>query len=650
MAYCLTETNERIDITEKIDLSMISPLRERTNTYSMPFAIYSSPEIDILFGRASHIEARDNKIRELNVVMVMDILRLRGVLRVLSIKNGFYECIFIGQNSVNYRLSQVKLAEIDLGLADLSTFFDIDINEYAEHIISVDGLKAICFPPLTNYLITDKFAFYAPVAPIVNFFQYDTVHQDGGTYIGIGDIRFAPAIFINYVLNKIFESVGLEISENALNESPFTDLAFVSNNLIGDFAFAEYTSSSYEYSISNIVVDDTSAIISLVHKNMSIINENGFIKLYNLTIDEAQNFEGRVVQIEKIDFVEYALEIKINEGELSSATGSLGKIRIMYLSVTQPESINIADHMPDMTALEFIEAVEKQTGTIMVPNEIRNNVRFIKLDNIIMDKSYVDVTQFSGKLEDVKLNENDGYAISYTGTSDEYYDERVLEISDKHQLKDSVASQVDLPMFDNDNGDVRLVIDENMYYAWETANYGSRQVNTASSIYIGSWKTYSENFIKKSEGNEDYTIEINTKPVISGPAHYFSAGFNIPRIDIAYNNLVATERTETGIRTLFFGELTNYFPLATTETDELSLKIFGDTGLYEKLYKNFLHWRLDRYREAKTIICFPYHLFTTFKWDKKYKINGTDYLIMDIQLSQEGNKAIVFGETFIARV
>jgi hypothetical protein len=638
----------RIDIPGDVELTMVSPLKERINTYSMPFDIWASPEIDILFGRAGNINARDNKIREISGLMVLDIVRMCGMLRVLKDSDGIYSCTFTGQNSINYSLGSIKLTDIDFGTADCSDFFDIGYDSIDDHYISIGPDIALCFPPVTNYKAFDNFPFVYPNY-MINAVGYLYPPNLSSIYWSDG-YDFAPAISVSYALKKIAQAFGINLTENILTGIPWTKLFFMTNKLVTEISFTDILDNNVIFSITKIVVEETKVTLTVQSGDMVRILVNDCMKMYNLTISKKRNFEGRIVQITDIDRDENTISFEMEEGELENAEGSLGNIRLMNRHVVPILTFELADCMPDLTCLEFIEAIEGQTGSLFIHDEMSRDARLVSLDNIILDNDYTDVTQYAGQISEKNLTEETGFSLSYEGEDDEYFSDRVKELNENHTLKDPVAVISDLPLSDNEDGDVRLVTDQNILYVWNSYNYGSRQLNETTSVYLGSWIKFSENFMKLTSGDGSFPVEIKSRPLITGNIHPFSYGFTTPRLDKPFNHLITKVKTNIGVRTLFLEELVNGYPLPKSENDDISLSISGPIGIYEKLYKNYLHWRIDRYREAQTKIHWPYHLFTSFKWDKKYRINGTDYFIMDMKLSQKGSGPIRFGEATIARV
>ena len=123
----------------------------------------------------------------------------------------------------------------------------------------------------------------------------------------------------------------------------------------------------------------------------------------------------------------------------------------------------------------------------------------------------------------------------------------------------------------------------------------------------------------------------------------------VPRIDVPMNTSFTTEYSDAGVRLLFFGSLTDGYPLASFENNYLKLSPDGTNGIYEKLYKHWIEWQLNRAREATVIINWPVRMLNSFKWESKYRIQNTNYLVKEINFKTGKNGRFFFGETILVR-
>lgn len=647
MAHFITADDETIYIEEEISFKMISPLKEKTNSYSFPFNIPITPETSLIFERAEITDAKNNKIRVLEGTMVMDIIPFIGVLRLTNI-NDKYKCSFIGQNRSYYILTKNKLPEIDLGIVEIPEFTGILKSDIEEFYFNVNNVKAFCFPPFENNKARDNYPFDDRGTNIYNHFMYHPNHAGGYAPAWF----YVPAYFINFLIKHILNCLGFYVGYNVLDNAKFGNLFLLSDYILSNYDYTESEGDEYQWDIEEIIIDEENekVILQLEEKSLVHLYLYDQIKIYDLNIEESYNYEGRILQIDEIDTINYLVTVDINYKEIKGYTGDVGKIRRVQKDIVLDAEHSMNKTLPSITPAEFITAIENLLGIVMIPSDSKNEINIYSLKDILLDDKYEDVSGHAGKIKEAELNTYDGFEIVFTGTKDDYYEERVKNINKDQNICNTVATKGDLPTTGNNNLDVRYVIDEGNYYIWNTANYGSRQLNSSTQIYLGSWMFFSEGFWMSDKGDSNLEIKIEAVPIVSGKGLYYSSSFKIPRLDIPLNSPVTTEYSETGIRVAFLNEITDTYPLAKTENDYISLKVNGEKGLYEQCYKEYIEWKLNRYRESNCSIYWPYHLLSAFPWQRKFRIKNTNYFALEINLRQKGSGRIVFDETLLARI
>ena len=641
MAYFQTNKGDKIYIDQDIEYTMYSPLFDDKNSFSKSFTLTETEEISIILERAGEIDARNNKVRLLEGVLVAGILQFYGILRVTTPNEYKYECNFTGQGAANRSMSNTTINKLDLGNAGITDLFTKQRTSLDHFFHYINGEKAICFPPYYNFEFSSKYPFIDNTYwPLINYFNYISKPKYNDS---IG--KFTPFFLVNFIVKRVIGTLGYNIIENKLDNEMFRNLLFFSNRAISNFNFVEQ---QYEYTIDSITVDDNK-VIAKVTGNTAIAVIRLFVKMYDLVIPEKKNFEGRIVQIKEIDSDASTFTLDIDPTEISGTTSYSGKLKYVVNEYSYNQNFPIKDHMPQISLLEFKKVLENNFGLVFIPSETGRDIRIKSMVDILNNPNATDITSYAGKITDKELVPNNGFNIRYSTPSDSFYKERVTEISELYTLKEPVATISALPSSGNNDRDVRLVKDENVYYVFNEADYGSRQVNTTTNIYLGRWKFFSDPFFQMIEGTDRIEKEIKSAPLVRSIPGYQSNYHKVPRVDIAANTSWVKENTDPGIRFVFLDRLENGYPVAEYKNEYMSLEIHGPNGIYEKFYKRIFHWLLDRSRNILSHIQWPVHQLLSFRWDKKVSIKGTKYLVKSIPVIIRKNDSIEFGSSELVR-
>ncbi len=204
-----------------------------------------------------------------------------------------------------------------------------------------------------------------------------------------------------------------------------------------------------------------------------------------------------------------------------------------------------------------------------------------------------------------------------------------------------------MPLNGNENNDVRYVKEEKAFFVWNTAPFGTRQLNNTTTLYLGNWQFFSE-WTDYGDIEGDLIIESIFSPIPKYKHFLYGYGRELPRIEIATNHENSFEHVDGGLRFMFF-DLDAGFPIVNIENNEISLKLHGDKGIFEKFHKKTFEWKLNRYRQCKSKIQWPTHLINNFAWDMKYRIKDTNYLVEKITMYIRHDDRIRFGDTELAR-
>ncbi|MBA7534799.1 hypothetical protein ES705_27048 [subsurface metagenome] len=576
----------------------------------------------------------------------MDVISFIGILRLTQIKDK-YRCNFTGQNRLYWLLNKQKLTEMDLGQIELPDFKLINKTKIDDFYFEKDGEKAYCFPPVQNTKVYDKYSYNESGYDVLNYLQR-TFPSGSQVYI---DWYYVPAYFLNFLVKYTLGHLGLHINYNILDDSKFKNSFLLSSYIITDQEFTEVEGSTNQFDVDSIIINEQNKVVlQLEEKSMTPLTPDCFVKLYDLSIEEHYNFEGRIVQVLERDSENYQIVTDIDKNHIKASSGSVGKIRKMKNNYVLDDIFEMNKTMPNITPLELINTIEDLFGVLIVPSEAKNEINIYGIKEMLLDNKFIDITAYAGKTKEKQLNNYTGYTIAFTGKKDDYFNERVRNLERDHTICDPVQSIGNLPVNNNKNGDVRYIIDENNYYKWNAAGYGSRRSITSALINTGNWAFFSEGYWLNNSGDNNLEINIKAVPILAGYGSPQAYNNLIPRIDVPFNSSVTKEYTDIGVRVAFLNKLSNGYPVASVRNDDVSLEITGEDGLYEQCYKEFIEWKLNRHRECKCSVYWPYQLLSLFHWERKYRIKNTNYFIMEINLSQKGTEQIKFKDTILARV
>lgn len=673
MAWFITENNEKLYISDKISGTLISPLKERMNSHTFPFKIPVHIDSDKFFERASNINAKNNKVRQITGWMVLNnIVRFYGVLTSKSINSNFYDCSFTGQcanwSKMKKMLSELELGEIDISARSAINYEIVPDGQYGyynlyhalEKYYYENGDIVISFPPYYNFNKTNSYNF-----EITNDSKILINGRSLDDTPGFHQQFDCPLLQVKFILKRIFNSLGFNVSFNEFDKGLLSNIFLLSNYSTSYIQFTEIDT-IYDIPIDSIKNENSQLWIYCTSSNQTDFDKImfgaeglGYVKLYDLTINKKNDFEGRIFHVTEFDRDIKKFAIDIGDSSIEDAT-ICGKIKGMIIKMLQNTTCKIHEHLPYLYLSDFIEILQNAFNIVLIPSESKMEVKIRSYKDILLAKEYIDITEISNDVTELTMNELKGITISYTGDPDDYYSKFVDEIPSDYNKKDAVDSLSLLPMTGNIDKDIRLVRDRSEYYVWDTINYGSRQSNNTTYLFLGNWSFYCKNYVSKTIGEGDgLKIEINATPIINCadfseiPAvedsdwNWFDVLIGrrkqtLPRIDMACNASFIKDKTNIGVKFCFLN--------GENKIDGFGLHIDGEDSIYENCYKHYAEWRLNRYKEGRCVINWNDKDITNFAWDKKRKIKDTQYLVFEIPFEQEGNKPIVYGDSLLVRV
>lgn len=303
--------------------------------------------------------------------------------------------------------------------------------------------------------------------------------------------------------------------------------------------------------------------------------------------------------------------------------------------------IDLKNHVPVITVHEFLKQAFMFTGIVAFVRDGSKTVDLKSIRDIILSKDYIDISEYCGIVDEIVNPDLEGFVLQMVADgTDEYYKNMlpVSEFKSEYNFKDPVLTKNDLPVPFSETNDVRYVVGENAFYIFSKSFLNS----------VNGWKFLVYNLLDYFDGNKEYkhqTLFSTLLPEKKDNKTY--ASMHVKGECFTF----LSEKTKTNPRILYYhGELErgyNLFPYASGDnTDENGNVVPGSTykfrwdtenGLYEKVWKEYIHWRINVYKECQCLIQWPDYLIVNFDASKKYRIHGVDYFVKKIPvvLTQE---------------
>jgi hypothetical protein len=309
------------------------------------------------------------------------------------------------------------------------------------------------------------------------------------------------------------------------------------------------------------------------------------------------------------------------------------------------DSFNLQNHVPDWSVYEFLEHLCNLFGLGYEVNNELQTITFAYVDTIVKSESYIDISEMLVSEPTVLFDKKiSGYRfeIEMPG-NDKYFDE--VESMEGINVLGTLDLLSELPSSANLN-DAYFVKFSDAYLVWgynpDTYNFG--------------WIFHSRHFKNEVATGEDVP-EIKTKLC---PLAQVNKG---DLLDINYNRnwlipashqpgkfsgAPATFQTEWlpgivwyhGMKYDDSGFFKILYPFASADLKDLegnditdspfTLRLDGENNLFDKKWKTYLDWRAQA-KPVMVQIQPTAEFLRSFKFSKKVRFNGSNYLIAEMR-------------------
>lgn len=534
-------------------------------------------------------------------------------------------------------------------------------NNAKEDIRKIGVPFVVSYLPVMNSKFMDEFHLTGQYCGYINGIDFN----DGQL---LEDETTAPVPFLqlNHIIEQIFDYLDIDIKKNALALNDDVDQLYLyNNNSNGRYKYYPFSFPLNPDFLNLFMVSISEGAYVLYCSGGHTIVDQSYVQVIMVSIDPvaaAAQFSFRVFQATVED--EYHITFELTP-VVESLNGS------NYIIVSKPYYDGLLEdqsknHLPEISCGEFLKEVENLLAAVVFIDESSRSARIEFLKDILKSGEAVDISDYAEPVSDQIIDVKDGYKLEYEApASDEYYSQRIVELTDLLTEKQSVATANDLPLVGSSNNDLRYVTAENSYYRYYLINFLRSQ----------GWEFYSENVLPLQEDGGEYNIRTKFSPVLSKivtltfrdsryslPSFILTGDYLVLNVEKAGKFICLAEYDTDDFRLFFYrGNINHTFhvktmpaltktvslPVCTHDvygsdgnkisTANLSLRWDGEYGIYNQLYKEFIDLMVNHYREETRFIDWPLWMLNSFPWWKKVRVNHMNYLVHSINLDISKN-------------
>jgi len=286
------------------------------------------------------------------------------------------------------------------------------------------------------------------------------------------------------------------------------------------------------------------------------------------------------------------------------------------------------NHIPGLLLIDFIGALEKYFCSATFIDGINKKIRIVPTKKIILDSSFIEFSKNILSIQTVLEDQGFGFVSQMDIDGDDPKMEYIKDQDDKvkDKIKGSVKTFMDLPPWP-----IAQFLD--IYYVEDEHKYYLKDSPTTWFWYYGTYSCQSMFFFRDAKKEPQQTIEtalstLNYRPPVPSVNPPIEGGLICGNKGDDWEKIVP--RILFALPTLAINQI-DYFTSGMNESDNYSLFFPGAKGLFSKFWKEFLRFRLST-KLVKITKQMEFAELQNFDFSRKYMINGTKYLIKDIQV------------------
>ncbi len=513
----------------------------------------------------------------------------------------------------------------------------------------------------------------------------------------------APQPYLQYIIKRIFAAAGFLLAGDFMNDSEMKKLLVYSNYAIdkktavthhskailstgytddsglvifdndstggGTDLDNDYNNATGEYTIPEAGYYTIKAVIDLTQilprvndlatdridytitlkKNGSTVETAAFFSFWDTPYTINKTFSGYFTapDIGAVLTIEFSVTITPLFGGTTPFTVNIlpNTTYVDFTVLSQSElnkfnnDINVANHVPDMLATDFLISI---FGTLLIkmkPDAATNTINLNYADKAVKATSHNDLTKIARPYPTIEKVKPTGNTYNFTfPSSDKYTANNFIAQTGKEVLTDALTLQ-SLPAAKPNS--IIHILNSNRIYA--------SVYNTGTLLY--EWVYVTDNYFPLKKGDGTVEVKPNLSPLIMAVESVLSVLELVPAIGEPGTSLFFANglQPEKEIRLMFYRGMqpnaaADNYPLATTTMYDyagniigtVNLQWDGDNGLYNTFHKAFFEF-FTKARLVTHTIDFTPDYFTDIDMFEKQLIDRQLYFINRIRINLKPN-------------
>lgn len=319
----------------------------------------------------------------------------------------------------------------------------------------------------------------------------------------------------------------------------------------------------------------------------------------------------------------------------------------------------LADHLPELTIADYLDNIKNKYNIGIFINENNLKVKIISNEAIITDPDYTEISDLvSAELKSIVDKKYTAATIKTThDTSDEYFQAKYKDIDTfLSRIKGTVATVGDLTDIDGaQGGDVYYVIFTRSYYELQVTFESPDIILTWAYLCDYDFLNYNSLFAGDVYDSTDENIleienELSTLyNVVETDARDGVREWKVPILLQPGNSIWLNDKVENSHRHLMYHGMQedsegDDYQFGSFDNMNYNGELIGSLllnnygyittvqGIWYQYWRQYLHWKLKVARTFETWINFPTYMLFNFPWEKKFRVQNTNYFIKQIEV------------------
>ncbi|MFA6400862.1 MAG: hypothetical protein WCX31_04445 [Salinivirgaceae bacterium] len=297
-----------------------------------------------------------------------------------------------------------------------------------------------------------------------------------------------------------------------------------------------------------------------------------------------------------------------------------------YVTDSNGQKVRLNSCLPDIAIGEFINKISDLLNVHPIINESTKEVLIISLEERITRPNIVDITKYmADDLEKIgdTLNTKVVFKLGVETSDELQTPHKYISEQDQYYLMPSVATFDDLP-FTYHPGELRLVIDENVYYVY-TMDQDTGLIT---------WKKYTRNFQEITLGSGDSVLEIKSDIAAVTSISGVEA---TSKVEMIGTNYYSEEKGKVPFMLGFAHNANGVAGLWNNSGGDGQIYL-NPNSIFNYCWKNTANMMVTSFQPYECTLRIPPAMLSNFDFTAIYKIKSTLFFIEEMNYSFEAEK------------